>query len=314
MSVLNQTRITEFHLLGFHRFHSYKIIILFFFLLVHLLTLCGNLLIIWLVASNRSLQSPMYFFLTQLSLSDLLLTTDIVPNALYIIWNEGGAISFSGCLTQLYFFVLSDGSDCFLLTIMAYDRYVAICKPLRYNTLMNTLLCIKLIAISWLLSFSIALFDTITVSQLRFCGPNIIDHFFCDFIPLMELFCSLTPIFKVEVLLLCTLFLLFPLMIIIASYVCIVRAVLRISTESSGRVKAFSTCSSHLTVVTIFYGTLIGIYFSPSSDKSVTHSKVLSLLYTVVTPMMNPIIYSLRNKDIKEAIKNKRKGNLIIAK
>uniref|UniRef100_A0A8C5P9Q2 Olfactory receptor n=1 Tax=Leptobrachium leishanense TaxID=445787 RepID=A0A8C5P9Q2_9ANUR len=297
---MNQTIVNHFLLLGFQNFQSFKILFLFFFLAVLFMTLCGNLLIIWLVTSYRSLQSPMYFFLTQLSLSDLLLTTDIVPNLLYIIWNEGGVMTFSGCLTQLYFFVFSDASECLILTIMSYDRYVAICNPLRYNTLINFSLCIKMIMISWLISFSIALFDTVSITQLEFCGLNVIDHFFCDLVPLKELSCSDTRLFEMEVLIMCITFVLSPLVIIIISYVFIVRAVLRISTKT-GRGKAFSTCSSHLAVVSIFYGTLLGIYMIPSNGKSFYFA--VSLLYTVFTPIINPIIYSLKNKDIKDALK-----------
>uniref|UniRef100_A0A8C5QBQ0 Olfactory receptor n=1 Tax=Leptobrachium leishanense TaxID=445787 RepID=A0A8C5QBQ0_9ANUR len=300
MNVINQTSVTKFLLLGFQTFQSVRIILLLCFLVFLFGTICGNLLIIWLVASNRSLQSPMYFFLTQLSLSDLLLTTDIVPNALYIIWNEGGAVSFSGCMTQLYFFIFSEASECLLLTIMSYDRYLAICNPLRYNTAMNSVMCITLISISWLLSFSLALIETISVTQFDFCGPNVIDHFFCDLVPLKELSCSDTHFFEMELFFLFVPFALFPFVIITVSYVFIVQSVLRISTKT-GRGKAFSTCSSHLAVVSIFYGTLIGSYVIPSKGKPFTVT--VSLFYTVFTPMINPIIYSLKNKDIKDDVK-----------
>uniref|UniRef100_A0A8C5M3H8 Olfactory receptor n=1 Tax=Leptobrachium leishanense TaxID=445787 RepID=A0A8C5M3H8_9ANUR len=300
MNEMNQTSVTKFLLLGFQTFQSVRIIILFCFLVFLFGTICGNLLIIWLVASNRSLQSPMYFFLTQLSLSDLLLTTDIVPNALYIIWNEGGAMSFSGCMTQYCFFASTEGSESFLLTIMSYDRYLAICNPLRYNTAMSSVLCITLISISWILSFFVALIETMSVAQFDFCGRNVIDHFFCDLVPLKKLSCSDTHFFEMEIFLLGVPFAFFPFVVITVSYVCIVRAVLRISTKT-GRGKAFSTCSSHLAVVSIFYGTLFGSYLVPSKGKSLTVT--VSLLYTVFTPMINPIIYSLKNKDIKDAVK-----------
>ncbi|XP_063302604.1 olfactory receptor 11L1-like [Pelobates fuscus] len=302
MHATNQTIITEFLLLGFQNLESFKTLFLFLFLISHLLTIFGNLLIIWLVISNSSLQSPMYLFLTQLSFSDLLLTTVIVPNTLYIIYNEGGTMSFAGCLAQFYFYAFSEVSECFVLSIMAYDRYLAICKPLRYCNLMNNAVCIKMIIISWILIFSIILTDTLSLTQLTFCGPNIIDHFFCDLVPLMELSCSDIYFLEVEVYIWSILAIIFPLLIITGSYVYIIQAVLRISTKS-GRWKTFSTCSSHLTVVCIFFGTLIGSYMVPAKGKSLTVSKCISLLYTVVTPMINPIIYSLRNRDIKEAIK-----------
>ncbi|KAM8972658.1 olfactory receptor 11L1-like [Pelodytes ibericus] len=301
MSERNQTMVTEILLLGFQNLLKFKIfffILLFFF---YIMTLLGNLIIIWLVASHRSLQSPMYFFLTQLSISDIILTTNIVPNTLSITWQEGGVLSFSGCITQFYFFALSETFECFLLTIMAYDRYLAICYPLRYTSLMNIMLCIKLVVISWLLGFSIGLIDTISMTQLQFCGPNVIDHFFCDFDPILELSCSDTSILHVEIILFGVPTAVLPLLVIMISYSHIVQAVLHIST-TSGRSKAFSTCSSHLTVVSLFFGTLIGIYMLPSTGKSLTINKVLSLWYTVIMPMINPIIYSLRNKDIKKAL------------
>uniref|UniRef100_A0A8C5M1T2 Olfactory receptor n=1 Tax=Leptobrachium leishanense TaxID=445787 RepID=A0A8C5M1T2_9ANUR len=299
---MNQTSVTKFLLLGFQTFQSIRIILLIFFLVCLFGTICGNLLIIWLVASNRSLQSPMYFFLTQLSLSDLLLTTDIVPNALYILWNDGAAMSVSGCLTQFFFFAFSETSENFLLTIMSYDRYLAICNPLRYNKVMNSVLCVTLVNISWLLGFSVALINTLAIAQFIFCGPNVIDHFFCDLAPLKELSCSDTHFIEIQLFFIVIPFGLFPLLIIIFSYAHIVQAVLRISTKT-GRGKTFSTCSSHLAVVSIFYGTLIGSYLIPPKGKSLAVSKAVSLLYTVLTPMINPIIYSLKNKDIKYAIK-----------
>ncbi|XP_063302602.1 olfactory receptor 11L1-like [Pelobates fuscus] len=304
MQVINQTTVNEFLLLGFQNLYGFKIYFFLGILVSFLGTICGNLLIIWLVASVCSLQSPMYFFLTQLSFSDLILTTTIVPNTLHILWDEGGTISFSGCIFQYYFFACSEVSECFLLSIMAYDRYLAICHPLRYVTLMNNVLCIKLAIASWLSSFSIVLIDTISITQLQLCGSYIIDHFFCDLTPLLELACSDTYFLEIELPILCIPVAVFPLIIIILSYIYIVQAVLRISSNSE-RGKAFSTCSSHLTVVSIFYGTLIGSYMIPSKGKSLAVSKVVSLFYTVVTPMINPIIYSLRNKDIKDAMRKK---------
>ncbi|KAM8972670.1 olfactory receptor 11L1-like [Pelodytes ibericus] len=302
MDEKNQTMVTEFLLLGFQNIGRFKTLFFLLLFVFHVATVIGNLIIIWLVVSNRSLQTPMYFFLAQLSVSDIFLTTNIAPNTLSIIWNDGGSMSFSGCIIQYYFFSGSEAAECFLLSLMAYDRYLAICKPLRYTSLMNIMLCIKLVIISWLLSFSIVLIDTVSMVELQFCGPNVIDHFFCDFTPLIELSCSDTSIIQVELIILCVPTAVFPLIVIIASYTHIVQAVLRIST-TSGRSKAFSTCSSHLTVVSLFYGTLIGIYMLPSKGKSLTINKVLALLYTVITPMINPIIYSLRNKDIKKAMK-----------
>ncbi|XP_063302144.1 olfactory receptor 11L1-like [Pelobates fuscus] len=304
MNVMNQTIVTEIILLGFQDLIYFKALFLFFLLIFLIVTMYGNILIIWLVASNSSLQSPMYFFLTQLSISDLLVTTAIVPKTLYIICNEGGVISFPGCIIQLYFYACSEAFECFLLSIMAYDRYLAICNPLRYHTLMNPMLCMILVVISWLLGFFVESIIVISLINLQFCGPNVIDHFFCDLVPLLELSCSETYFIEVESLILCVPITFSPLIIITIFYVYIVQAALRIST-SSGRAKVFSTCSSHLIVVSIFYGTLTGIYMSPGQKNSTTVKKIASLFYTVLTPMINPIIYSLRNKEIRETVKKK---------
>ncbi|XP_063302598.1 olfactory receptor 10A7-like [Pelobates fuscus] len=302
MNVMNQTIVTEILLLGLHELPSFKTLFLFFLLIFPMMTVYGNSLIIWLVGSTSSLQSPMYFFLTQLSLSDLLITTTIVPNTLYITYNDGGSTSVSGCVIQFYFFASTEATECFLLSIMAYDRYLAICNPLRYSSLMNPTACITLAFISWLLGFSMELIVLISTMYLQFCGPNVIDHFFCDLAPLLKLSCSDTIYVEMEVLILSVPISFIPLVSIAVFYAYIVQAALRISTMS-GRSKVFSTCSSHLIVVSIFYGTLTGIYLLPTKNKSTTVNKMLSLLYTVVTPMINPIIYSLRNRDIKEAFK-----------
>ncbi|KAM8972667.1 olfactory receptor 11L1-like [Pelodytes ibericus] len=298
----NQTMVIKILLLGFQNLQQFKTLIFLSLFIFYMLTLIGNIIIIWLVAYNSSLQSPMYFLLTQLSVADIILTTSIIPNTLSITWQDGASMPFSCCIIQFYFFASSEAAECYLLSVMAYDRYLAICNPLRYTLLMNIIICIKLVIISWLISFSMVLIDIISIVQLQFCGPNVIDHFFCDFAPLLELSCSDTSILQVESIILCIPIAVIPLLIIIVSYGHIVQVVLCIST-TNGRSKAFSTCSSHLTVVSMFYGTLIGIYMLPSKGKSLTINKVLSLLYTVIMPMINPIIYSLRNKDIKKAMR-----------
>ncbi|XP_075061762.1 olfactory receptor 1500-like [Mixophyes fleayi] len=312
----NQTSVTEFILLGFQGSQNVRIIFFILFLVIYCVTVCGNLLIITLVSYNKNLHSPMYFFLTQLSMNDILLTTDIVPNMLYILLNEKGKISFVACVTQFYFFCASEASECLLLTVMSYDRYLAICHPLRYASIMDSAYCLKLAIISWMLSFSIILIDTITTSMLQFCGPNIIDHFFCDLVPLLEISCSDTNIVQIEVYLLSVNVVIIPCIIIIVSYVNILHSILR-TPSNTVRQKAFSTCSSHLTVVSIFFGTLFGVYVLPTKGQFLNISKILSLIYTVVTPLINPIIYSLKNKDIKKALhktvhKNIFCGNLVL--
>ncbi|XP_073403034.1 olfactory receptor 6N1-like [Dendrobates tinctorius] len=243
----------------------------------------------------------MYFFISQLSISDILLSTDIVPNQLHILLNNGATITFFSCMAQLYFFCFAEASECLLLTVMSYDRYVAICKPLHYNSIMTGTLCVKLVFIIWLLSFSPPFTYIIKISGLQFCGPNIIDHVFCDIVPLQDLACSDTFNIKLAINLLSITFMVFPSIIIVICYVNIVCAILKISTNIS-RQKAFSTCSSHLAVVSIFYFTIFMVYNLPTKAQTSDVNKALSLLYTVFTPLINPIIYSFRNKDIKKAM------------
>ncbi|KAM8972573.1 olfactory receptor 1468-like [Pelodytes ibericus] len=299
----NLTTITEIFLLGFKSFHNFNTYLFFLILMIYCFTICGNVSIIILVSISKTLHSPMYFFLTQISLSDLLLTTNIIPNMLYIILNDGGTMTLAGCITQLYFFGVSECLECLLLTVMSYDRYLAICNPLHYTTVMSHAFFLKLVTVSWLLSSFTILIDMISTSQLDFCGPNVIDHFFCDLAPLLDISCSDTSVVELEVLLQCIPILVLPCSVICISYVYIFFTILRIP-SITGRQKAFSTCSSHLSVVFIFYGTLMCSYLLPTRGQSLTISKVLSLLYTVVTPLLNPIIYSLRNKDIKQAFIN----------
>ncbi|XP_040197785.1 olfactory receptor 10A7-like [Rana temporaria] len=303
MSEENKTMITVIHLLGFRTPPNTTFLIFVLFLLLYCLTLCGNLLIITLVSYSKSLHSPMYFFLSQLALADILLATDILPNMLHAFLVENITfISISNCITQLYFFAVSETSECLLLTLMSYDRYLAICKPLHYTMLMNHQFCWITIITSWSLSFLAVLTYTLDISKLQFCGPNIIDHFFCDLDPILQLSCSNTILVQLLVTLSTLLFGFIPFFVIIISYVHIIITIFKIP-SISGRQKVFSTCSSHLTVVSIFYSSLIFVYLIPSRGQSLNITKFLALLYTVVTPMLNPIIYSLRNKDLKNVVK-----------
>ncbi|XP_075200114.1 olfactory receptor 1496-like [Anomaloglossus baeobatrachus] len=298
----NQTVVTEFFLIGFQVDQELRILLFSLFLVVYCLIIYGNILIIILVSTSKNLHTPMYFFISQLSISDILLTADIIPNMLHILLNNGGIITFTGCITQLYFFCGSEAAECFLLTAMSYDRYVAICNPLHYPAIMTSEHCETLIAFCWLFGLSFILVDSISTAKLHFCGLNIIDHFFCDLVPLLGLACSDTFIVDLEICLLSIPIIIIPATIIVMSYTYIVSAVLRIP-SSTRRQKAFSTCSSHLTVVSIFYWTMFSVYIFPTKGRTVTISKVLSLLYTVFTPFANPIIYSLKNEHIKKAIR-----------
>ncbi|XP_075715795.1 olfactory receptor 5G3-like [Rhinoderma darwinii] len=297
----NLTAATEFFLMGFQCSQNLRFLLFCLLLVIFLLTICGNLLIITLVSISKNLHNPMYFFITHLSISDILLPTDIVPEMLHILLNNGGSITFIGCMTQFFVFSVSEGFECLLLTVMSYDRYVAICNPLRYTSIMTNECCIKLAATCWFFSFFFTLIETITTSMMTFCGPNIIDHFYCDILYLLDIACSDTSILQLEVTALGTPMVGIPTIIIIVSYVYIIITILRISSRT-GRQKAFSTCSSHLIVVSIFYGTLFSVYVLPTRGQTSTISKILSLLYTVFTPLVNPMIYSLRNEDIWKAV------------
>ncbi|KAG8543760.1 hypothetical protein GDO81_023751 [Engystomops pustulosus] len=300
MPVRNLTMITEIHLLGFGNLHHLNLLVFVVLLLVYCITICGNLMIMFLVSRSRSLHSPMYFFLSQLSLSDSLMATSITPNTLRVVMDDDATVTFMGCLTQFYFFSASLALESILLTGMSYDRYLAICNPLRYSNIMDYVFCRRFIVFSWVLSFSVILNHVLAICNLEFCGPNVIDHYFCDLSPLLELSCSDTFIVQVEVTLLVIPMALFQFILVIVSYSYIIFTILGIPSVT-GRQKAFSTCSSHLTVVSMYYGTLLCTYLVPTRGQSLTVSKVLSLLYTVLIPCVNPIIYSLRNKDIKEA-------------
>ncbi|XP_044138709.1 olfactory receptor 488-like [Bufo gargarizans] len=297
----NHTMVTEFCLLGFQVSQHLRIFLFCLLLLVYHGTICGNLLIITLVSTSKKLHTPMYFFISQLSISDILLTTDIVPNMLHILLNNGGTISFVGCITQFSWFSVAEGLECFLLAVMSYDRYLAICNPLRYSSIMTNEYCVKLVVSYWLAVFFIEVIITSSLLMLRFCGKNTIDHFFCDLVPLLEIACSGTDLVGIVVLMVGAPILVIPITIIIVSYVNIISTILRMSSNIS-RQKAFSTCSSHLIVVSIFYWTMFCVYLVPAKGQSSTISKVLSLLYTVFTPFINPIIYSLRNKDFMKAM------------
>ncbi|KAG8548525.1 hypothetical protein GDO81_025119 [Engystomops pustulosus] len=297
--------ITFIILLGFPNLQNLKFPFFSLLLLVYCGTVSGNILIMVLYSMSKTLQSPMYFFITQLSLCDLLVTTDIVPVLLHNILYGGSTISLIGCIIEFSTFASSDTSECLLLSVMSYDRYLAICNPLRYHSIMNHMFCMTSVMVIWLFGFVVMLFYIVTLQNLHFCGTHVIDHFFCDIEPIMKLSCSNTSIVHTWNLLMGSLVTVVPFIVIVMSYVSIAIAILRIPTNT-GRSKAFSTCSSHLIVVTIFYGTLIIVYILPSNGKSLILNKVLALMYTVLIPLLNPIIYSMKNKDFKEASRRLR--------
>ncbi|XP_056425573.1 olfactory receptor 11L1-like [Hyla sarda] len=301
MQKTNLTAITTIHLLGFQDTYRVTFLVFFLFFVVYLVTIFGNLLIITLVSYSRNLHTPMYFFLTQLSVSDILLATDILPNMLHAVVVKDNMISFTDCIAQFYFFDVSETTDCLLLTVMCYDRYLAICQPLHYTYIVNHQFCHRMVMVTWMTSACVVLIHTLTITKLNFCGPNIIDHFFCDLDPILQLSCSDITVVEIEVTMLSSLLVVIPFFIILISYVYIIFTILQIP-SITGRQKAFSTCSSHLAVVSMYYGTLLCVYLVPNRNLSWNISKYLSLLYTVVTPLMNPIVYSLRNKDLQSAV------------
>ncbi|XP_075433838.1 olfactory receptor 11A1-like [Ascaphus truei] len=270
--------------------------------MVYIVTVTGNILIIGLVKNSQQLHSPMYFFLCHLSLSDILLITSIVPQMLKVILEEGATISLTSCITQFFINGASASTECFLLTVMSYDRYLAICNPLHYSRIMGVSLCYISATLCWLLGFMLLLVVAWLVRELHLCGSNVIDHFYCEFGPLLELSCSDTSIVEIAVFVLTIPILLFPFVFVLSTYVYISVTILRIP-STTGKQKAFSTCSSHLAVVCVYYGTLMAKYMVPSRGHLNNLNKVLSLLYTVVTPLFNPIIYSLRNQEIRAALR-----------
>ncbi|XP_075715769.1 olfactory receptor 11L1-like [Rhinoderma darwinii] len=299
---MEKNNITTILLLGFPGLHNFQTVFFLLLLTIYCLTICGNLLVITLVSYSKNLHSPMYFFLTQLATLDIIVTSDIVPNMLLVVLHSGSSMTLPGCFTQLFFFGSSEASECLILTVMSYDRYLAICYPLNYYYIMNPMICLKFTIISWLIGFSVTLTLTVTAFQAHICESNVIDHFYCDFESILELLCSNLLIMKTLELIFGFPVLVAPFLIVVMSYAYIIHTIFRIQSPIS-RQKAFSTCGSHLTVVSIFYGTLVSIYLSPEKAKSITLRKIISIVYTVVTPLTNPVIYCLRNEDIKEAFR-----------
>ena len=298
-SIGNQT-ITEFVLLGFYVRAELHLLLFIVFTVIYASIILGNMLIIVAVVSSQRLHTPMYFFLANLSFLEILYTSSVVPKMLEGFLQEA-AISVAGCLLQFFIFGSLATAECFLLAVMVYDCYLAICYPLHYPLLMGPRWCLGLVVIAWLSGFLVGVVIIALMAQLRFCGPNHIDHFYCDFMPLMSLACSDPSVAQMTTFILSVVCLTVPFGLILTSYGRIVVAVLRVPAGASRR-KAFSTCSSHLAVVSTFYGSLMVLYIAPSAVHSQLLSKVFALLYTVVTPLFNPVIYTLRNKEVQQAL------------
>ncbi|XP_045347013.1 olfactory receptor 7A17-like [Leopardus geoffroyi] len=298
----NQTCVSEFILLGVSEDVLLQPLLFGLFLSMYLVTFIENLLIILAIIMDSHLHTPMYFFLSNLSLADICFISTTIPKMLLNIQTQSKVITYAGCITQLYFFMLFGDLDNFLLTVMAYDRFVAICHPLHYTIIMNPRLCGLLLLASWIMTALHSLLQSLMVLRLSFCEELEIPHFFCELNQLIHLACSDTFLNDVVMYFATGLVAIVPLTGILFSYSKIVTSIFRIS-SAGGKYKAFSTCGSHLSVVSLFYGTGLGVYLSSAAAQNSRASAIASVMYTVVTPMLNPFIYSLKNKDIKQALK-----------
>ncbi|XP_063297665.1 olfactory receptor 13D1-like [Pelobates fuscus] len=299
MESRNVSAVTEFILLGLTADPNTQLMLFVVFLTIYMATLAGNVLLIVAVKTDNRLHSSMYLFLANLSFMDVCYTSIIVPKMLADFLATRKSISLIGCAIQIYFYLFLGESECILLAFMAYDRYVAICNPLRYNIIMNIIASARMIIFAWMTGCTISSVDIYFTYRLKYCGNNIIDHFFCEAPSLIQLSCSDVSANKVLLLAGGALLLILPMILILFSYIQIIVCIIRIR---SGGSKSFSTCFSHLIVVVLFYGTAMFMYMRPRHSVRDATDKMVSVFYTIVTPMLNPLIYSLRNKDVKRAL------------
>ncbi|XP_051026427.1 olfactory receptor 6C70-like [Acomys russatus] len=296
----NHTRQIEFILLGLTDNSQLQIVIFLSLFLNYLLSMLGNLTIIALTLLDPLLKTPMYFFLRNFSFLEILFTTTCIPRFLISIVTKGNTISYSGCICQLFFYILLGGTEFFLLASMSYDRYIAICKPLHYASIMSSKVCHQLVLGSWVTGFLVIFPPLIIGLDLDFCASNVIDHFLCDVSPVLQLSCSDTHLLELTAFVLALVTLIVTLVIVILSYAHIIKTIIKFPSAQQKK-KAFSTCSSHMIVVSLTYGSCIFIYIKPSANERVTLSKGIALLNTSVAPLLNPFIYTLRNKQVKQA-------------
>ncbi|XP_069805705.1 olfactory receptor 6N1-like [Dendropsophus ebraccatus] len=299
MAQINKTVVEEFILLAFADLHWIQIVIFLFLLLTYITCIMGNLAIIIVVKLEPSLRNPMYFFISVFSVLEIMLVSVTVPKLLAILTGHN-TISFIDCFTQMYVFNSLGTTECYLLAVMVFDRHLAINKPLHYPTIMTNTLCVGLAIFPWIFGFAVILIQTIITAQLEFCGPNIIDHYFCDFAPLQSLACSDATFSIIFATFGAAVNVLPPFLIIIGFYICIIITVSKIKSKD-GKQKTFSTCTSHLTVTSLFYGTVMIVYVKPDASY---YDKYLSFMFTAFTPTINPFIYTLRNRDVKNALWN----------
>ncbi|XP_042638634.1 olfactory receptor 1440-like [Orycteropus afer afer] len=304
----NSTTITRFILSGFSEFPKLIVVLFSIFLGIYLMTVSWNVGLIILIRIDSHLHTPMYFFLRNLSFLDICIVSTLAPRMLSDFFKKHKFISFLGCTMQYFIFSSLGLTESCLLAAMAYDRYAAICNPLLYTTIMSPTLCLQMVVGSCIAGFFGSFIQLCALLQLHFCGPNVINHFFCDLPQLLILSCSDTFFIQVMTSVLTVIYGLASVLVILISYGNIVDTILKIS-SAEGRSKAFSTCASHLTAVTLFFGSGISVYMYPNSGEAMSQNKLVSVLYTVIIPMLNPLIYSLRNKEIKDALKRRKKRN-----
>ncbi|NWW35533.1 OR6Y1 protein, partial [Panurus biarmicus] len=298
----NETKVMYFILLGFPTTAEQQLLLFSALLLAYLLTVLENFLIILTIRNNHSLQKPMYFFLGNLSFLEIWYVSVIEPKMILDVLAQDKRISFQGCMAQLHFFVTFVCTEYVLLAVMAYDRFVAVCKPLRYPLIMNHRFCAQLIAGCWMCGLTTSSIKLSFIARLSFCDVDKINHYFCDISPLLNVSCSDSSLAELVDFILALLVIMLPLCAVVASYTCILLTVLKIP-SSQGRQKAFSTCSSHLTLVVLFYSTTLFTYARPKLMYTYRANKLVSVLYTVVVPLLNPLIYCLRNKEVRLAIR-----------
>nr|XP_020767345.1 olfactory receptor 1440-like [Odocoileus virginianus texanus] len=304
----NTTTVIKFILLGFSDSPKFKIALFAVFMGTYILTVAWNLGLIVLIRMDSHLHTPMYFFLSNLSFLDFCYVTSTTPKMLSDFLRKPEFISFMGCTVQYFFFSSLGLTECCLLAAMAYDRYVAICSPLLYTAIMSPTLCLQMVLAAYTTGFFGSLIQLCALLQLHFCGPNVIHHFFCDLPQLLVLSCSETFFLQVIKFVIAVIFGVTSVLIIMISYGYVIATILKISSVA-GRAKTFNTCASHLTAVIFFFGSGLFVYMHPRAGDSLGYDKIASVFYTVVIPMLNPLIYSLRNKDIKDALKRyKKKG------
>ncbi|NXP69810.1 O11L1 protein, partial [Ramphastos sulfuratus] len=297
----NVTSVLEFKLLGFSSNSCCQILLFTVFLFFYTLTILGNIIIISVVTLEPQLHSPMYRFLKNLSFLEICYTTTVVPKMLANLLAKRKSISFSGCMAQLYYFVSLGATECYLLAAMAYDRFLAVCQPLHYAVVMTPESCSRLAVGCWVTGVCTGFLPCLMISRLNFCNYNLIDHFFCDISPLLKLSCSDTSVTEAVIFILSLLVLSSCFLFTLLSYIFIIFSILKIP-SASGKRSTFSTCSSHLMVVTMYYGAMISMYVRPVYNLSSELNKAVSVLYTVATPLLNPLIYSMRNKAFKKAL------------